>query len=70
MGAHQTLLTMTFRREVVPRREESGELLWDLTAVEEHVPFLTAHLLPEALGTLIANPETQDRLREIALGRD
>jgi hypothetical protein len=28
-------------------REESGELLWDLTAVEEHVPFLTQHLLPE-----------------------
>jgi hypothetical protein len=62
------LTSQRTKRIPTHNREEAGELLWDMTAVAEHASFLTAHLLPEALGTLLSNPKTPDRLREIALG--
>ena len=49
-------------------REEAGESLWDLTAVREHASFLATHLLPEAIGAVLAHPDTPDRVRELALG--
>lgn len=49
-------------------REEAGESLWDLTAVREHASFLATHLLPEAIGAVLAHPDTPDRVRELSLG--
>jgi hypothetical protein len=49
-------------------QEESGSLLWDLAASAENAPCLVNSLLPEALATLLMNPSTHDRVREIALG--
>ena len=49
-------------------REEAGESLWDLTAVREHASFLATHLLPEAIGAVLAHPDTPDRVRELSWG--